>query len=209
MHRFFIRIRALIVLSLLLASGSAAWCQFGALFGGGVSDSDFNDAVQSANIDQVKLGIKKKIDVNKAYQGTPYILSALRYRDDGDTITVIDLLVKAGAKVDAPALKAQGSGFDDGETALMRASSTWSVSAVKFLLDSKADPNARDASGGNALTYAFKENRKECLPVVELPARAGSRCRTDRWLGSRGQRLVRNWAGACRSGYPAGIGFYR
>jgi hypothetical protein len=83
---------------------------------------EFNDSVQSANLDNVKIGIKAKFDVKERFNGTPYVLSALRYRSGPEAAQVIAALLDAGADVNATAVKAEGSEFVDRETALMRAS---------------------------------------------------------------------------------------
>jgi serine/threonine-protein phosphatase 6 regulatory ankyrin repeat subunit B len=82
----------------------------------------------------------------------------------GENTEVIDILLKAGAKVNL-----QGKG---GYTALMWASFNGDRETVNVLLKAGAAPNLKDENGDTALSKASKRGHKE---IVNILKKAGSK----------------------------------
>ena len=158
--------------------------------------SDLADAARRGDAESVRRLVAAKADVNEPQGDGTTALHWAAYNDDVESA---DVLIRAGAKVQAttrngavtPLLLAATNGSAgvvklllaagadpnarsaDGATPLMTAAASGSVDAVRFLLDRGADVNAADtARGQTALMFAAAADR---APVVaELLARGGA-----------------------------------
>lgn len=153
------------------------------------ADTRLADAVQARDAAAVRSLLKAKADVNAAQgDGT----TALHWAAFNDDIATAELLLAAGAKVEAatrvgtitPLLMASRNGSaamirllvkagasvnlanEDGTTPLMLAAASGNVDAVRVLLDAGAQVNATDKGHGQTpLIFAASLNR---APVVKL-----------------------------------------
>jgi uncharacterized protein len=159
---------------------------------GGVSaaGSEVADAAMRGDRESVRAAVARKMDVNAAQaDGT----TALHWAVDNDDLQMADLLLKAGAKVDArtregvtPLQLAATNGdgqmierlvvsgarvnaplSESGDTALMLASRTGKGDAIRALLAAGADVNARETWGGTTpLMWAVAERHAEAASLL-------------------------------------------
>lgn len=141
------------------------------------ADSRLIDAVKNQDHEVLRTLLKERIDVNSPQADGATALSWASYMDD---LEAVDLLIRAGAKVDlanqygiTPLLlactnrsasmveKLLEAGANpnlaqwEGQTPLMECARTGNVAAVKLLLNHKVNVNAREAGRGQtALMWA-------------------------------------------------------
>lgn len=99
-------------------------------------------AVLSNHLAMVKFLLKNGASLNSVNHSAPPLVVAA----DIDHVTIMRMLLKAGAHVNAPDA--------EGNTALMNAVRRDDPIAVKLLLDSKADKYLKDRHGESALSIA-------------------------------------------------------
>jgi ankyrin repeat protein len=156
----------------------------------GSSDLRLVDAVQHRDQQAVRSLLKQQVDVNKPQPDGATGLHWAAYWDD---LEMADLLIRAGAKVDAvndlgvsPLSVACTNGnatamvarllsaganpnvaLPTGETALMTCARTGNIGAVKALLAGGADPNAKESEHGQtSLMWAVSERHPEVVDVL-------------------------------------------
>jgi uncharacterized protein len=115
------------------------------------------------------------VDVNQHYRNNlTALMWAASYEDDVGiraAENVIDLLLKAGAEVDAR--------DDRGRTALMMAVELDHAEVVDMLIRSGADRNLRDKAGKSAFDFSTSDEVRRVLasvPVGDCPGNAPDRC---------------------------------
>ena len=148
------------------------------------------DAVKNRNTAQIQRLLKEAVDVNATYGDGSTALHWAAYWDDDSTA---DLLIRAGAKVDAAddhgitplwlacanggstriieRLLAAGANPDaahtNGETALMSAARTANRAAVERLLAARADVRGKEAARGqDALMWAAAQGHREIVHAL-------------------------------------------
>ncbi len=162
---------------------------FGAALPASANDAVLIDAVKAGNDAAVRAALARHPDVNAlASDGT----TALHWAVRADDVKTVDLLLRAGARVEVasrlgvtplslasttgnPAMiqRLLQAGADvnttlpEGETVLMRAARTGNADTLRLLLDHGADPNRREASlGETALMWAAAENHADAVRVL-------------------------------------------
>ena len=88
--------------------------------------------------------------------------TALMWATKHNAVDIMQLLIKAGAKVNAQDFNAQGK---KNRTALMYTSETNAVDAARLLLASGADVNIKQPFGETALWHAVYDNRPELVDM--------------------------------------------
>jgi ankyrin repeat protein len=155
----------------------------------GLGDARLPDAAQRADRAAVRSLLQQKVDVNAAQ---PDGMTALHWAVRQDDLETAQLLIRAGAKIDAvtrygvtPMYLASVNGNaamidailragvsaksanSGGETALMTTVRTGKLDAVKLLLDRGADVNAKESvRGQTALMWAVLENHPDVVKLL-------------------------------------------
>jgi ankyrin repeat protein len=124
-------------------------------FSGFGADLSVVDAVRGDNKDQLRALIAKHGDVNAAL---PDGTTALHWAVEYDDLQSVDLLLKAGAKVDAP----DGFGF----TPLYYAVSNGNVGISERLLQAGANPNATAQAGDSLLMIGARGKSIDILQAL-------------------------------------------
>ena len=174
-------------------------------------------AVKAQDETSVRALLKQHVDVN-AHQGDG--TAALHWAADLDNLTIADLLIRAGARVDAAndlgstplhlactnrsaamvdrLLDAKANAnakLLDGETVLMTCARTGDAKAVKMLLTHGADPKAKEPEHDQtALMWAAAEVHPDVVALlIEFGAdvRARSRIYSQTVVGEQTQRAGR------------------
>jgi len=159
--------------SLLLAGGGAVLAQDAM-----VPSKNLYRAAGDPDIEQLKLHIAKKTDVNKADErGT----TALVYAANVGSLEAVKLLVEAGAQVNAKG--------PDGRTALIGAAQAGHKEIVDVLLAAGADAKVKDESRTTALHLAAAMGHKE---IVEALIKAGADVNAEDRLNQTPLILARN-----------------
>jgi ankyrin repeat protein len=188
-------------------------------------DAPLVDAVKKADAAAVRALIGQRVDVNQpGVDGT----TALHWAVHSDSVELTDLLLRAGANVNATnrygatalslacingsvavvdrLLKAGANPntvFADGQTALMTAARTGKVEVVKLLLANGADVNAKEGyRGQTALMWAAAQGHAETVKaLIELGADIQGRSK-----GSAGAVRAAVRAGVSQLALGAGTG---
>src|SRR5712691_7433338 len=161
-----------------------------ASFAAPAGDLRLVDAVEKRDTGAVSSLLKQHVDVNTPQ---PDGSTALTWAAHWDDLVTADLLIAAGANVDAASEYGATSLWEacnngstgmverlvkaganpnatltgTGETVLMRCARTGNPEAVKALLKKAADPNARDpVRGQTALMWALEEHHPEVASVL-------------------------------------------
>ena len=159
--------------SLLLAGGGTVLAQDAT-----VPSKNLYRAAGDPDIEQLKLHIAKKTDVNKADErGT----TALVYAANVGSLEAVKLLVQAGAQVNAKG--------PDGRTALIGAAQAGHKEIIDVLLAAGADAKVKDESRTTALHLAAAMGHKE---IVEALIKAGADVNAEDRLNQTPLILARN-----------------
>ena len=116
-------------------------------------------AGREGDVETARVMLDAGVDVNRRYRNKLTALMWAASYEDGVGIraaeSVIDLLLKAGAEIDAA--------DDRGRTALMMAAELDHAGVVDLLIRSGADPNLRDKAGRNAFDLSAGDEVRRLL----------------------------------------------
>jgi len=146
-------------------------------------------AVKKAELATVQFLLDTAVDVNGVDDSSQTALHLITERThyDGNSITVADMLLKAGANMEAPG--------KDGMTVLANAAYCWRDDLVKFLLERGANVHARDNRQSTVLHATLSKvfpnlhwPQREVFTVVQTLLDAGADINADG--GSCGTALI-------------------
>ena len=123
------------------------------------ADKQLTDAVAQGDKNQVKRLLRNGVGPNDASQIPDEGYTPLHIAVGEDRVDIADLLVRAGAKLEAKDL--------DGRTALHRATWIGSVESTKWLLGQGADVLAMDKQGKTPIDLALEHNYAPVVKVIE------------------------------------------
>ena len=151
---------------------------------------DFHFAVVNKNADAMRRAIANGLPINKHVLGFSNEFSPLHYAiHEGGSVRVVEVLIAAGADVNAPAMK----NGEEKESPLSLAAQVGDVGIVKLLLAAGADVNYKDKYDVTPLSNSTWEKKPSYEAVMKELLAAGAK--------SNYQALV----GAARQGSPAMI----
>lgn len=152
------------VVNLLLKSGADPNVVFESDYG---CESPLMYAAKHGQIDFVKLLLANKADANLKCKNGGNALNKLSWNYTPKYIELLNLLIEAGADVNAA--------DESGITPLMVAIESGNISTIKMLLSKGASINAQDTLGRTALMFAVQGiSKKPDVEIIDLLLKSGA-----------------------------------